>query len=237
MKKSVLIGITIFLFGIIAFLFLPIFDIQQLIVSGNNFVSQDKISDTISFGTGKNIFLFNKHEAKKKLLKNYFISDAKIKIVLPNTISVQIKERNPCCYIKFLNDSFVLIDNEGFVIEVAKACDKNFPLVDGINFDSFIVGKNLEVKNKDSFETAIKLANIIIKNKIEKISVLIDISDINGIHLYVKNIDIIFGNITDCDQKISLLKSILDSNSDYLDKTGTLDLQNINSLPVFKFIT
>ena len=53
----------------------------------------------------------------------------------------------------------------------------------------------------------------------------------------MKNIDIIFGNIADCEQKISLLKSILDSNSDYLDKTGTLDLQNINTLPVFKFIT
>lgn len=236
MKKYILFGLSLFFFGVLVILFSPMFNVQKLIVSGNKFVSFENVSDTINFSVGQNIFLFNRSSAKKNLLKNYFVKDAKINIHLPNTLSVEIDERTPCCYIKYLNDSFLLIDQNAFIIEVAKSCNKNFPIATGLDFDSFSLGKTLEINNDKALAYVIQLSNLLQKNEIGE-SIVVDISDVNDIHLYVRNIDVLIGDNENLEQKISLLKSILDSNSVYLEKSGTLSIKNINRPPVFKFIT
>lgn len=237
MKKDFVFIAASFFFVLLICMFLPVFSMNELIVCGNNFVSKEQIASMINFNSGENIFLFNKFGGKKNLLANNFIRSAKIKFVLPDKIFVDITERVPCCYIKYLNDSYLLIDNDALVIEISKTCDKSFPLVIGLDFDSFMLGKTLAVKDNKALDAALDLSGLILKNDMKNFSMLIDISNMNDIHLYIKNIDVLFGNIENSNTKIALLKSILDSDSKYLDKAGTLSLKNKNILPTFKFIT
>lgn len=235
MKKY--FALAIICFASLITLFLPIFCIDELIVTGNNFVTEKQISDLINFNTGENIFLFNKFVVQKKLRTNYFINTAKINYLLPNKISVNIVERVPICYVKYLNDSYILIDNEARIIEISKVCDKNFPIVLGLNFDSFTLGQILNIDDKFLIDSALQLSKFVLENDFMQNNLVIDFSDRNNICLYVKDIDIHFGDMNDAPQKIALIKSILESGSDYLNKPGILYLNHKNLAPVFKFIT
>ena len=234
-KTGLFVGLAILFIGLFFILFSPVFNIKKLVVSGNKFVSYQEVSDMINFKTDENIFLFNRLSAKRNLFKNYFVHEAKIKILLPDTISVDLQERDPCCYIKYLDNSFVLIDSTGFVIKCTKSYDEGFPFVDGLVFDNFTVGKQLDIKDKESFDTAIKISEAVLKNEISQRFIVIDISDMDDIYLHIDRLDIALGKPVDYQKKISILKSILDSNSPYLKKTGVLSLDS--KVPIFKFIT
>ena len=81
------------------------------------------------------------------------------------------------------------------------------------------------------------LANNIIKNDFDLYDLVVDMKNKNNIHVYIKNIDVLLGDIDNCNYKIALLKSILDSGSEYLEKPGILNLKEKNQTPIFKFIT
>ena len=219
----------------------PAFDLKKIIISGNNNLSESQIYDLIGFDNNKsnmgNIFLFNILRAKKNLLASSFVSKVKIKYLLPDRIFINIIEYEPKCYIKYLKNAYVLIDRNALVLEISKSCKKRVPVFVGLDFDSFALGKKLNIDSQKTLDNILWLSSVIIKNNLDPNNLFIDFSNIGDIHLYIKNMDILFGEIDDAEYKIALLKAILDTKSEYLEKAGTLSLKEKNQPVVFKFIT
>ena len=71
----------------------------------------------------------------------------------------------------------------------------------------------------------------------EGLDLVVDLKNENDIHVHIKNIDVLLGDIDNCNYKIALLKSILDSGNEYLEKPGILKKKKKNQTPIFKFIT
>ena len=121
-RKSILrnsffwIGILIVSLVILLVYFLffhSFFEIKNIEISGNNKVKTEQISNLIE---KKNIFLFNKKEARGKILNNFpEIVEVIIKRNLPATIKIEIEERKPVALI-CQNDCF-FIDKKGIIFE------------------------------------------------------------------------------------------------------------------------
>ena len=215
----------------------PFFEQEKLIIVGNKNLSYGAICEIIGFKAKTNVFLFDFFNSKKKLLKNSFVEKVNLKYIFPNKICLEIKERKPECYIKYLNDAYILIDNNLCVLEITKSKEKRVPIFTGLDFDSFYLGEKLALKNKYVLDYVIKLSDNIIKDNFVAYDFVVDLKNKNDIHVYIKNIDILLGNIDNCNYKIALLKSILNSGSKYLEKPGILNLKEKDQTPVFKFIT
>ena len=215
----------------------PFFEQEKLIIVGNKNLSYGAICEIIGFKAKTNVFLFDFFNSKKKLLKNSFVEKVNLKYIFPNKICLEIKERKPECYIKYLNDAYILVDNNLRVLEITKSKEKKVPIFTGLDFDSFYLGEKLALKNKYVLDYVIKLSDNIIKNNFVAYDFVVDLKNKNDIHVYIKNIDILLGNIDNCNYKIALLKSILSSGSKYLQKPGILNLKEKDQTPVFKFIT
>ena len=215
----------------------PFFEQEKLIIEGNKNLSYETICNTIAFKPKSNIFLFNFLGSKKKLLKNSFVEKVDLKYIFPNKIILVVKEREPKCYIKYLNDAYILVDNKLRVLEISKSKEKKVPVFIGLDFNSFYLGEKLTLKNKYNLDYVIALANNIIKNDFDLYDLVVDLKNENDIHVHIKNIDILLGDIDNCNYKIALLKSILDSGNEYLEKPGILNLKEKNQTPIFKFIT
>ena len=72
--------------------------------------------------------MFDFFNSKKKLLKNSFVEKVNLKYIFPNKICLEIKERKPECYIKYLNDAYILVDNNLRVLEITKSKEKKVPI-------------------------------------------------------------------------------------------------------------
>jgi hypothetical protein len=153
---------------------------------------------------------------------------------------INILEREPCCYIVCIDGLYVLLDNNSIVLETSNTCDINLPIVKDIEFEFCTEGRSLKLNsnNQQRLNTAIVVATAI-KDVFKNTQYNFEISTYytDDIHVFVKNIDVLFGNSSHLYKKITLLRSILNSKCIYLDKPGTLYLRDENSAPIFKFIT
>lgn len=85
-------------------LFNQYFTVDNVIINGSQKIAEGKIYDIIErqlstrrllIFSQENIFAFSKRQAKKEILKNFFVADLKIKKKLPRTIEVNFNESAP----------------------------------------------------------------------------------------------------------------------------------------------
>jgi len=87
---AVTLGLVIYLA-----LTLPFFLVQSATFTGNNRYSQEELNSVLGV-TGKSIFTVQPDEVRVRLLTNYpELLSAKVHVLLPNQVSVEVEERQP----------------------------------------------------------------------------------------------------------------------------------------------
>lgn len=148
-KKNFRVLFLIFLFvllfikGVILYSSKKPFDVSEVIVEGSSkFVNLGDIRVLSESNVlNKNIFLLDTDALSQVLLENFLaLKSVNVKKSLPNSILVKIEERVPVCLINVKgSDKFYFVDEEGFVLGLAKKEDTNLPVI--IYSDSLEVGK------------------------------------------------------------------------------------------------
>lgn len=211
MKK---IGFKLFILCsvVICFMFivlsLPYFSITDILVQGNSKVETKYIKELIGVD-GENIFIFNKNKSEKLLSQNPYISEVVITKRYPKTVIIAIKERRPSAYIEDTPDSFLYIDENGMVLDVLNQIKDNLPIIVGLKFSKYSIGDILKVENMGSFETIVTLARLFNEYDMSKEIAKVDVTNENDIHLYIYQIDVVFGSVLEADFKLREIKAIL----------------------------
>ncbi len=214
------------------------FTVKQVLINGNLRVLGETVKETCNLNKAVNIFAFNSLSARKNLLVNPYVKDVSIDKKFPDTIVVEISERRLSGYIEYLKGTFLYIDDAGMVLDVRTYYTEKLPIVVGLKFSDVAVGRVLEVENKNAFATVMKLSLLFNKYAIEDEVIRIDVSDDSDIHVYVYNIDVRFGDISDADQKVRTLIAILDKLPDAQTKKGFIDMRNVSKQPpIFKLLS
>lgn len=238
MKKIAikLFAVTVILSAIaIVLLVCPLFDIKTVNISNNNYVTKQYILETLNLDKNvKNLFAFNTVKGKKKLLENSYIKNVSFQRKLPNILNIIITERKIRGYVPYMN-SYLYIDDEGRIIDAKSSIEEKLPIVVGLSFKSFEVGKILQADNSEAFNVVVEFTKLMAKYEIIDDVVRIDVSNTDSIHLYINDIDVIFGNFDDYNWKISALNEILKKLPE--NSKGFLDISSSDKTPIFTLIT
>jgi len=121
-KKTFRFRLFLFLFflilaGIVGYyiLSLPIWKIQEVVVSGANMLSAQEIRDLSGVPLSENLFLTSFSRVRTNLKKIAAIKNFHIYRIPPATVLIRITERKPIAVV-ILNDKSAIVDEEGVVL-------------------------------------------------------------------------------------------------------------------------
>ena len=132
-KKRLIITIILAIItGIIIYLLnSKTFKLTNIEITGNTQLNNKEIIQQSNLKLGKSIFLNFNIITKVRLKQNCHIQDVDITKKMPNTIKIKIIEREPSFQIKTENGYYIVIDEQGYVIECLQE-PKNLIIITGM---------------------------------------------------------------------------------------------------------
>lgn len=228
------IFVIILIFAAISLMFVPFFNIQNIIIEGNSSVSEEEILSVLNVGTDTNLLAFNSFSAKRELLQNSYIKDVEIIKAFPQVLKVNITEHKVRAYVPYTGN-YLYIGDDGLILDIQPTFTEQLPVVIGLNFTDFTLGQPLHVEDTRAFEDVVELSKLFTKYELLGDIIKVDVAQSDSIHLYVNKVDVNFGSLDDGNQKILTLIEIL-PNLD-TQAPGILDISDVNVDPTFKFLT
>ncbi len=189
----------------------PIFNIKEIVISGNKQIDSETIVSLSKIKKETNIFKIKSSEISKNIKENAYIEKVNVKRNFPDTVEINVEERIIAYQIQVI-DSYVCIDYKGYIL--TKSSDKqNVPIVEGLatSQEELLKGKKLVKDDTEALNSILKIVEngkkIEIYEKISKI-----IIDNNCYILYFQNENkyAYLGNGSDITSKMSWVKEILD---------------------------
>ena len=114
---------------------LPVFQIENITVTGNHALSTEKVMNLSALKTGDNLFWCDIRSAKKQLRHNPFVKNVTIRRVLPDELVIQIDERRSVGYI-VTTDGYVQVDQEGRLLAIQQSLsDYKLPVISGVGLN------------------------------------------------------------------------------------------------------
>ena len=205
-KKAKIIGFIflalIFIGGIIAFLLSPLFNIKEIVVEKNISIASEKIIALSQIELEENTFKINKKDVIANIKKNPYVNSVKVKRKLPNTVILQIEERQTSFQIEF-GTGYVYINNQGYILEISET-KLNVPTIKGIT-GNLEEGNRLNEQDLKKLEDVLKIMKELNATEIGSIVTSIDITKENDYTLILEDEDKIvrLGDTSLLDLKIS----------------------------------
>ena len=198
-----------------------LFKSEQITVDGNARYSTEDIAKASKIELGENIFLTDKKTPSKLIVDNFpYVESADVGFVIPNTISINIKEAQPSYAVRY-NDVYYLISTKGRILEKTQSPPKNIPLLSGSELKSTAEGEYVKFNDALSLSILQDIMDCIEKNGFEKLS-SVDVTNVARVKIvYDNRIVIKIGVPEDIDYKIRTAMKIIDEHLDP-DKQGLI---------------
>jgi cell division protein FtsQ len=221
-KKTIWVGLGALILCIIALL-LPVWTITHLNVEGNVYYSKEDILKVAKVSEGMHLLELLPSKIKTRLKQLPYLKDVDHNYVFPGTFVISIKEAVPLGYVPF-SGTYLVFDGDGQVLMQQSSTKGEFvlPVVEGLRFNRFTVGEKIVFENEDHFIIALEMIQSLSKyDYLEKVQV-VDVANIEEIHLYVDRLDVIIGSMKDFEKKMEYLMEI---HKEYT--SGILDLSQV----------
>jgi cell division protein FtsQ len=216
---------------------LPIWQIQKVVVTGNVYITEDKIINTAKVPLSENLFLVDLDEVKAKFSKVVQIKSIKIKRRLPATVVIEVVERKPFA-IAVIGHATTLIDDDGYIIARQSLISSlyqlnvaDYPVIRGIDIKSLEGGKRLNESDRRFVKDALQMfGRFIALNQVQ-----LEVGRRDDMVVFLQDvIRVKIGDSNDIEKKIKVTKALLDSVQGKIDKVAYIDVR-IPDDPVVKF--
>ena len=216
---------------------LPVWQVRQVEVTGNKYISNEKIIDTAAIPLGNNIFMIDADEVKSNFAKIVQISEIKIRRKLPASIIIEVKERSPFAIV-MIGSQTTLIDDEGYIIakhglgsSVYRMEIAGLPVIRGISAGSLRDGQRLSSSDRIFITDTINL----LYRFIDPRTVQIDVGNREDINIFMEDIiKVKIGDTKDIERKIRTLRALLGSAKNKWTKIAYIDIR-VPDDPVIRF--
>jgi cell division protein FtsQ len=137
------------------------FAIDKISVIHNNNYTKDEIIAMSEVQTGKNIFWFflHKGDVADAMEGDSYIDTVEVTIQLPGTVLLDVDERAEVAAVP-LDDRYILIDNEGYVLRTTDK-EPKLTLLVGLTITGMEEGRPLSVEQKSLFDETLTMLNTI----------------------------------------------------------------------------
>ena len=194
-----------------------LFNIKAIEVSGNKKLSNEKIISLSSLELYSHILKFNKSKIVENIKENAYIEKAKVTRIYPNTVSIEVEEREVRYMLQFA-DSYVYINNQGYMLEISNE-KLPVPVLVGFTTDlsNIKTGNRVDVDDLKKLNTVIKIYDSAELNELSELITKIDISNSKdySIELESKGKVVYLGECSDYSDlktRMLYLKSILEKS-------------------------
>lgn len=213
--KNFLILILI-IFGIILFLISPVFNIRKIEVIGNSKVSSDTIKSLLQINNSTNIFSLSYTTIGQRIKQNSYIKSVKVNRVLPDTIKLTVTEREPSYQLEF-GSSFVLIDDDGYILEILKEQKEGLVKIRGYatSEEMIIPGNRLCQSDLNRLEDVSEIIRIANNYQLANIitTIILDDNDEYSLYIETEKKTVHLGKNVDFETKLLYTKEILSRTS------------------------
>ena len=224
MKKKKLIGIiagVVIIVLVAAFFVIQyVFKVVEIEYVGGTHYSDEELTEYL-FGKDDVNMLFFKLFGNKDV-DVAFIEQYDIEYNWPNKLYVTVYEKAIVGYISYMGCN-MYFDKDGIVVESSLEEYENVPEIDGLKFDSIVLGKKLEVGSTDVFDVVLDLTQSFDKYKIDVDKVYFDSSF--NVYLYIGDVRVSLGQGSDFTDKLSELEQL---SAKFGSLKGTLYLDEYN---------
>lgn len=192
----------------------PIFNIQEIQVTGNEKISADTVISLSGLSKGQNIFRFLSSNIIEQIKTEAYIQNAEISRSFPNKIIINVKERKQRFNVEFLN-GYAYIDSQGYILEISSN-KLELPTIQGISTpeNEIVAGNRLNQEDLEKLEVALKIMDAYKSCNLDDRVTSIDISDKNNYSIYMESDKktIYIGDGSSLGDKILWIQAILKDN-------------------------
>ena len=150
----------------------PYFNLREINISGEGYLTKEKIETLSNFSKGDNIFKLNIAGSARHIEAHPLIKEACITRKLPDIIDIKVQERNQAAYILLAFNKKYGLDDEGVILPLLDK-ELKLPVVTGLGFSKVSVGEKLD-------QAGVKSAlNVIKAVKESRLDEFIDVAEIN----------------------------------------------------------
>ena len=148
-------------------------NIKEVIIQGNDYLSEDEILLNSGIKFGENIFKLNLKKPINSLKQEPRIKEVKIKRVMPNKIIISLTEREAAAIVH-IGEEYFFSTKEGMVLSKIDRPEEGFslPLLSGLEINEIKIG---EIIGKPEFKTALESINsaeVILPKKFCRVEIL-----------------------------------------------------------------
>ena len=194
----------------------PIFNIKDIKVLNNSQIPSETIISLSGLTTAQNIFRFNSSNIEEKIKENPYIESVNIHRKIPNTIEIEVKEREHSYNISYMG-KYAYINTQGYILEISED-SKAKPIIYGTSTKEEEIAPGKRINNEDlvKLEDVIKITNVAKENNLYDKITSIDISNKNDYIIYMeqeqKNVHL--GDNTNLSNKMLYVSAIIEQEKD-----------------------
>lgn len=207
MKKNI-IFITAALVLII-FIAIASISINKITITGNSWYTSEQLESILFPNTlsRNSLYCFIKNNISEKE-SIPFIQDYQIGFKSPFEVEVIVYEKSLVGYVEYMS-SYMYFDKDGIVVESANEKLDGIPLITGLSFGQITLNRPLPISNKDMFPQILNLTQVLSVNEIKVDRIYFNSS--GEATLYIGAVEVILGDSSNMNGKISELKDMLPS--------------------------
>ncbi len=229
--------IGILIGGAICFLLSPVFNINNITVTGNKKLSSNEIISLSTLTVEENMFKYNFGEIEKNIKENPYIEKVKLNRKLPDTVEVVVEEREATYMLQIAN-AYAYLDNQGYILEISEE-KKILPIIKGIKTkqEEIHPGDRLVTEDLKKLNDVLKIMESAHSNALAKFITTIDITDKENylIRMEDKKKTVHFGDASNISTKMLLITEFIEEEKNTEGEIFlNMNLNDENNMPYFR---
>lgn len=190
----------------------PIFNLKNITVTGNSQISKEEIISLSGIQLEENIFRISNLKTINNIKQNPYINEITVNKKIPNTIEINIVERQPSYMLEYGN-GYVYVNNQGYMLEIS-SIRKELPIIIGTvtSKENYKAGNRLDEEDLIKLGTVIKIMNAAQNSEISHLITTIDIRNAENYTLYLETEKktVYLGDCSNLETRILFLVAILE---------------------------
>lgn len=193
------------------FLLSSFFNVQNIVVTGNEKIAQETIISLSGIELEQNTFKISKSKVEQAIKTNAYIDSVEITRKLPETIEIQVVERKPA-YMLTLGNAYVYMNKQGYLLEISQE-KLEVPIITGIltTEEQIQEGNRLCTEDLQKLSSVIQIMDSANNNDIGKLITKINISNKQDYVLELKSEkkNVHVGDTSNLSTKMLYVKEVL----------------------------
>lgn len=217
--KKMIIGAVALVFVIMILLFVGIFRVKSVEVTGNSYYTEEEIKQLVMGESENSLYLF--------ILYNYmdekeipFIDEVEVSLKGPDSIQIRVYEKTLIGYVNYMGSN-LYFDKDGTVVESSEEVLPFVPKIEGLKVDKLSLYQRLSVENEEVFEILLAVSKMMKKYELQPDDIHLRKNGME-IVLTFANVRINLGNGANMDEKAARIKTLL---PDLEDMAGVLHME------------